>query len=110
MWTAPKGNAYYQLAKQYIAAQLNVLAGADDSAIATAFSSATTLFNTYTPAQVGALKGNNAIRQQFISLAGTLGSYNEGLIGPGHCDEDGTSTPVAAITLAVADRRQTAFA
>jgi hypothetical protein len=110
MWTPAKGNAYYQLAKQYIAAQLNVLSGADDSAITTAFNSATTLFNTYTPAQVGALKGNNAIRQQFISLAGTLGSYNEGLIGPGHCDEDGTSTPVAAITLAVADRRQTAFA
>jgi hypothetical protein len=107
MWTAPKGNAYYQLAKQYIAAQLNVLAGADDSAIATAFSSATTLFNTYTPAQVGALKGNNAIRQQFISLAGTLGSYNEGLIGPGHCDEDGGSSATASITLAVADRRET---
>jgi len=108
MWTAPKGNAYYQLAKQYIAAELNMLAGADGSAITTAFASATTLFNTYTPAQIGALKGNNAVRQQFISLAGTLGSYNAGLIGPGHCDEDGGSTPTASVNLMVADRRETA--
>lgn len=93
MWTPGGGNAYYQLAKQYIAAWLNTLAGADDSAIATAFDQATTLFETYTPAQIGALKGKagNALRAQFISLAGTLGSYNEGLIGPGHCDEDASS-------------------
>jgi hypothetical protein len=111
MWTAPKGNAYYNLAHQYIAAQLNVLAGADDTAIATAFADATTLFNTYTPAQIGALKGNNAIRQQFIALAGTLGSYNEGLIGPGHCDEDGSTTQTAAAQRAVAViPRRSAFA
>jgi hypothetical protein len=95
LWTSPGGNAYYVLAHQYIAAELNVLAGADDSAIATAFAQATPLFETYTPAQIKALKGNNAIRQQFITLAGTLGSYNEGLIGPGHCDEDGSTSPTA---------------
>lgn len=87
-WTAPKGNAYYLLAHQYMAAVLNTLNGASVPAnVQTALNDAATLFTTYTPAQVGAWKGNNATRQQFITLAGTLGSYNEGLIGPGHCDE-----------------------
>jgi hypothetical protein len=107
MWTAPRGNAYYNLAHQYIAAQLNILAGADDTAIATAFAEATTLFETFTPEEIGALKGNNPVRQQFITLAGTLGSFNEGLIGPGHCDEDGSSTATAfgGSPLAILPRR-----
>ncbi|HEU4643061.1 MAG TPA: hypothetical protein VFS44_11450 [Gemmatimonadaceae bacterium] len=84
--TAPAGNAYYQLAHQWMAAQLNMLNGASvPSNVASAFTTAQSLFGSYTPAQIGALKGSNGLRQQFISLAGTLGSYNEGLIGPGHC-------------------------
>jgi hypothetical protein len=39
------------------------------------------------PAVIGALKGNNALRKEFVAAAGTLGSYNEGLIGPGHCED-----------------------
>jgi hypothetical protein len=85
--TAPAGNAYYNLAHQYMAARLNLLAGAAAPAnVTSAVSSATSLFETYTPAQIGGLKGSNSVRQQFISLADTLGAYNEGLIGPGHCD------------------------
>jgi hypothetical protein len=88
LWTAPGGNAYYNLAHQYIAAQLNVLNGASVPAeVQTALSSATTLFQTYTPAQIAGLKGNSALRAQFITLAGTLGAYNEGTTGPGHCSE-----------------------
>jgi hypothetical protein len=86
-WTAPGGNAYYILAHQFMAARLNVLAGADPTAISAALASATTLFNTYTPAQIATLSGSNAIRKQFVSLAGILGSYNEGTIGPGHCQK-----------------------
>lgn len=88
-WTPPAGgNAYYQLAHQYMAARLNILNGASAPASVTnAIASATSLFNTYTPTQIGALKGNNSLRQQFLSLAGTLASYNEGAIGPGHCDD-----------------------
>jgi VCBS repeat-containing protein len=87
-WTAPAGNAYYNLAHQYMAARLNVLNGASVPAnVQTALNSATSLFGTYTPAQIAALKGNNPVRQQFISLAGILGSYNQGQIGPGHCSE-----------------------
>ena len=87
-WTAPAGNAYYNLADQYMAARLNILDGASAPAsVSDAITTATGLFGTYTPAQIGALSGSNALRKQFVALAGTLGSYNEGLIGPGHCDE-----------------------
>jgi hypothetical protein len=85
--TPIKGNSYYQLAHQYMAAELNILNGASTTpAIDTAITSAENLFNTYTPTQIGKMKGNNPIRAEFISLAETLGSYNEGTIGPGHCN------------------------
>ncbi|TSC77024.1 MAG: hypothetical protein G01um101431_207 [Parcubacteria group bacterium Gr01-1014_31] len=87
-WAAPKGNTYYNLAHQYMAAVLNANNGASVPVdIQTAIDDATALFNAYTPAQVAAMKGNSATRKQFIDLAGILGSYNEGLTGPGHCDE-----------------------
>lgn len=85
---APAGNAYYSLAHQYMAARLNILNDASaPTSVTDAIAAATTLFGSYTPAQIGALAGKDALRKQFVSLAGTLGSYNEGLIGPGHCDE-----------------------
>lgn len=89
--TAPKGgNAYYQLAHQYIAAKLNILNGASQTTeVVAAMAQAEILFNTYTPAQVAGLKGGS--KATWISLAGTLGSYNEGLIGPGHCDEQSSN-------------------
>ncbi len=83
--TAPAGNAYYNLAHQDMAAQLSILDGADGTAVASALGSADALFALWTPAQIGALKGNNALRQQFNALAETLDDYNNGLIGPGHC-------------------------
>jgi hypothetical protein len=89
MWTPPAGNAYYILAHQYIGARLNILNGADPTAVQAAMSSAETLFGTYTPAQIAALKGKYAapIRAQFISLSEILDAYNSGYIGPGHCSE-----------------------
>jgi hypothetical protein len=93
LWTPPAGNAYYILAHAYIAAQLNELNGSDLSDVQAAFNSATTLFNTYTPAQVAAARGpsGNALRSQFTSLATILDNYNNGLTGPGHCSEDESS-------------------
>jgi hypothetical protein len=91
LWTNPSGgNGYYILNHQYIAAKLNGLNGATmPSAVQTAFNSATSLFNTYTPAQIGALKGGDSLRQQFITLGGILEGFNTGATGPGHCkDED----------------------
>jgi hypothetical protein len=89
LWTpSVGGNAYYILAKQYIAAKLNILNGAASTpAVDAAITWATSFFNTYTPAQAGALKPNSAIRSQAISYATTLANYNTGLIGPGHCSE-----------------------
>ena len=88
IWTSPAGgNAYYNLSFHFIAAQLNDLNGADFSAAQEAWDAAKVLLETYTPAQIGVLKGNNVLRKKFISLAGMLGNYNEGLIGPGHCDD-----------------------
>ncbi|MBE0481575.1 MAG: hypothetical protein IBX68_11435, partial [Dehalococcoidia bacterium] len=76
------------LAHAYIAAELNQLNGADFTDAQAAFDEATTLFSTYAPAQIGALKGNSSLRKLFISLADTLDKYNNGIIGPGHCDEE----------------------
>jgi len=88
LWTAPQGNAYYILAHAYIAAELNQLNGASiPGDVQIAFNQATALFNQYTPAQVGALKGNSPVRKQFIALGETLDDYNNGLTGPGHCSE-----------------------
>jgi hypothetical protein len=90
LWTPPKGNVYFVLAHQYIAATLNGLDGASaPSSVADALADAQALFATYTPAEVLALKGpaGNAVRAEFTSLASTLDDYNNGIIGPGHCSE-----------------------
>lgn len=86
-WTAPAGNAYYNLAHQFMAAKLNILAGADPTAVNSAIAAAEALFATYTPAQIGALAKNSSLRADFLSLASTLDDYNNGLIGPGHCSD-----------------------
>lgn len=85
LWTAPLGNAYYILAHAYIAAVLNGLNGADTSAITSALSTAQSLLAGTTPAAMAGVKG--AKKTVWISLAGILDSYNNGLIGPGHCSE-----------------------
>jgi hypothetical protein len=85
--TPVAGNQYYNLAHQYMAAVLNGLAGASaPQAVLDAITAAETLLAN-DPAVIGALKGNNALRKEFVAAAGTLGSYNEGLIGPGHCED-----------------------
>jgi hypothetical protein len=68
------------------------LNGADDTAVTAALADAKTLLDTYTPAQIAALKGNDKLRAQFLALAAQLDKYNNGQIGPGHCSEDSTST------------------
>src|SRR5439155_10978850 len=94
-WTAPKGgNAYYILAHQYEAAVLNILNGADPSAVTATLNQALLLFqnSSNTPLTIGSLAGGSATRAIWISLASTLEAYNTGAIGPGHCAEDKTSS------------------
>ncbi len=85
-WTSPKGgNAYYILAHQYMAAKLNILAGAASTpSVDAAIAWAESFFGTYSPTN----PLPKTVRQQAIAAAGVLGQYNEGLIGPGHCSED----------------------
>lgn len=85
--TAPRGNPYYILAHQYIAAELNFLAGAYNGAVDDEFAAAKVLLQTYTPAQVASMANNNADKKAFITLGGILDNYNNGIIGPGHCGE-----------------------
>ena len=92
-WIAPAGNVYYQLAHQYQAAVLNILNDASaPTSVTDAIAHAEALFEQYLPAEIGALKGNKPVRKDFITTAGILASYNEGKIGPGHCDEDRLSS------------------
>ncbi|NNG27785.1 MAG: DNRLRE domain-containing protein [Ignavibacteriaceae bacterium] len=94
MWTPPSGgNAYYKLAHQYIATAINILNGADPGEVQETFDDATDLFNTYTPEDIGALKGNNPTRQEFNSLKSLLAQYNGGEIGPGSCEGGNVAYP-----------------
>lgn len=79
-----KGNAYHILSSQFIAAKLNMLKGAAapagvDMAAIDAF------YKKYTPAQIDALKGSDAVRKQALDWAGTLDSYNNGKLNVKHC-------------------------
>lgn len=84
--TPPKGgNVWYQLAHQWMAAYLNMLNGADTPpAVDTALTNGLTWLQTHSP--LAKIKGKDATDAH--GWATTLGSYNEGLIGPGHCDEE----------------------
>lgn len=87
MWTDPgESNPYFSLAHQYIAAVLNQYKGAEaPPEVVNAIAAATTLFETYSPGQVGG-KGNGTVKAMFKALIPTLDNYNMGITGPGHCD------------------------
>jgi hypothetical protein len=82
--TAPAGNPYYQLAHQYMAAKLNVLNGATPTAaVSSALASTESLLTGLNPTS----SFSKAQKANMVALAGTLGSFNQGLTGPGHCSE-----------------------
>ncbi|MEJ8756259.1 hypothetical protein WG947_04580 [Pontibacter sp. H259] len=73
-----KGDAYYILAHQYIAAVLNKESGASaPPEVNLAIAGATDYFAGDT----------NPSRAQLLAWAELLDDYNNGLIGPGHCDD-----------------------
>ncbi len=88
LWTKPRGNAYYILAHQFIAARLNILGGASSTPeVDEALAWSEAFFSQYTPnGWPASLKG------KALSYADLLDQYNNGVIGPGHCD-DVTPTP-----------------
>jgi hypothetical protein len=104
MWTPPKGNVWYQLAHQMIAAELNVENGADPTipatngytSVAAAIDAAKILLASEDPFEIAEKTGKDkaAFKKSapaFLQLASLFGAYNEGQIGPGHCAEDAVS-------------------
>lgn len=81
--TPASGNGLISLAHQLIAAKLNVASGADDSAIAGAIASADALIGSLVVPPVGAGSLPNSATS---ALTGALTLYNQGDIGPGHCE------------------------
>ena len=72
LW-AKGGNAYYTLAKTYIATELNMLNGTSiPPEVLDVFNQATALFEIYTPENVAAMKGKSEIRQLFIEISELL--------------------------------------
>ena len=83
--TPPRGNVFYQLAHQYMAAKLNVLDGAGSTtAVTNAISGAEALFGGLA---AGATTIPTAQRTQAATWATLLDNYNNALVGPGHCSE-----------------------
>jgi len=82
--TPSGGNAYNILASQFIAARLNVLKGAAAPA-GVNMAAIDTFFSTYTPVQIGALKGGSALRAQALAWASALDGYNNGRLNVAHC-------------------------
>lgn len=84
---SPRGNAYWILAHQMVAAQANMINSADTTgAPAAALSQAEELLSSLTPAQVSALPKSDPQRQTMIQVARVLDDWNNGLIGTGNCD------------------------
>ena len=83
--TPPRGNAFYILAHQYMAAKLNVLNGASSTSdVDAALSGAESLFGGLS---AGSVTLTDAQSTQAKAWAGTLDKYNNGFTGPGHCPE-----------------------
>jgi hypothetical protein len=84
--TPPKGgNAYLILAHQYIAAELNMLNGADASAVSDEYETAGEILDQYDGDM--SIPKRSSDRTEAVQLYGSLDAYNNGYIGPGHCDE-----------------------
>jgi hypothetical protein len=77
---APQGNAFYILSHQYIAASLNVAAGAvAPPDVSAALDEAESLM---ADCQI-----TDAERARAVELAGVLDDFNNGRTGPGHCGD-----------------------
>ena len=82
-WTPVGGNAYVNLAHQYMAARLNVLAGASTTPqVDAALAWATTFFSTYTPSSTL----TKAAEEPGARECRPPGRLQQRRIGPGHCD------------------------
>ncbi|MFC0876151.1 hypothetical protein ACE01N_06135 [Saccharicrinis sp. FJH2] len=74
-------SCYIILGRAFGAAYLNILAGSDPSAVTDEISQAMELLSGYS------IETAEEAREIFLSVASTLDKYNNGIIGPGHCDD-----------------------
>jgi hypothetical protein len=79
-----QGNGLVILAHQLIAAKLNIAHGADPADAAQAIADADAMIGDLVVPPIGA---GYLPPTQTDNLAETLTEYNEGTIGPGHCDD-----------------------
>jgi hypothetical protein len=79
-----RGNGLVALARQLIPAKLNVANGASDADVSASIMAADTMIGNLVvpPIGTGSLRTS-----QTSGLVDTLSAYNEGDIGPGHCDD-----------------------
>ena len=80
-------NGIYKLQAQLFAAKLNIANGADGSAVAGTIQQADSFLATNNKLWGDLSK---AKKNQVLSWATTLDKYNNGLIGPGHCNQERT--------------------
>jgi hypothetical protein len=78
-------NGINKLYAQLLAAKLNIKAGASASAIASTIAAADAFLVNYNAADWSNL--SKTLKSQVNTWASTLDSYNNGLIGPGHCSQ-----------------------
>jgi uncharacterized repeat protein (TIGR01451 family) len=79
------GNGLISLAHQLIAAKLNVASGADPTAISQAIADADAMIDGLVVPPVGS---GSLAPGDTSDLVDSLTDFNEGLTGPGHCDEE----------------------
>ena len=79
--TPPQGEAWFILAHQWIAAELNAASGADTSVLGGTLDEASDLLAN----NCGGLSGDDEDRA--LELAELFDDYNNGRSGPPHCDE-----------------------
>lgn len=81
---SPRGNAYWILAHQLVAAQANYANGAQTPLLVSeALTRANELMSQYTPAQIAAMPKSSELRKELIALSRVLDDWNNGLIDTG---------------------------
>lgn len=86
--TPPKGgNAYYILAHQFIAATLNAKSASVPTNVQTALTESAAYFATAGIAPATPYTATFT-KDRLTAWADLLTRYNEGLVGPGHCDKE----------------------
>jgi hypothetical protein len=78
-------NGINKLYAQLLGAKLNIANGADGSAVASTISQANAYLLSWTSGSWSTI--NKSQKNMILSLMSTLDKYNNGLIGPGHCDQ-----------------------